>query len=133
MRGNTYKGVFVLLLASAVSLCLFQVTSGLGIMYNCIFLFLAGAGSSGPDAVISGSLAAEIGMRENAQSAVSGLVNGEFFLCFFFLYTEGDLKGSQNFYRRAQYFLYKMLKCMKFLCNKMLLKTIKTCFWAVII
>ena len=82
MQGSTYMGVFILLLTSAVSLCLFQVTSGLGIAYNCIFLFLAGAGSSGPDAVISGSLAAEIGMRENAQSAVSGLVNGNFFITF---------------------------------------------------
>ena len=77
MDGNKYTGVFVLLMVSALSLCLFQVTSGLGLIYNCIFLFLAGAGSSGPDTVISGSLAAEIGMRENAQSAVSGLINGE--------------------------------------------------------
>ena len=76
MRGNTYTGVFVLLLMSALSLCIFQLTSRLGVVYNCIFLFMTGAGMSGPDAVISGSIATDIGMRENAQSAVSGLVNG---------------------------------------------------------
>jgi len=76
MRGNTYMGVFVLLTLSTAALCLFQLTSQCGMVMNAIFLFLAGAGSSGPDAVISGSLAVEIGTRENAQSAVSGLING---------------------------------------------------------
>lgn len=75
-KGRTYFGVFVALIGSSASLCLFQITSTWGVFFNFIFLFTAGACSSGPDSVVSGALASEVGARENAQAAVSGVVNG---------------------------------------------------------
>ena len=39
-------------------------------------MLLAGVCNCGPDAFVSGSIAAELGERENAQSAVAGFVNG---------------------------------------------------------
>ena len=79
MRGNTFMGVFVLLILSTVALSLFQLTSQWGILMNVIFLFLTGATSSGPDSIV-GVIAVEIGTKENARSAVPGLVNGKFFV-----------------------------------------------------
>ena len=40
-------------------------------------MLIAGVCNCGPDAFVSGSIAAELGERENAQSAVSGFVNGK--------------------------------------------------------
>jgi len=56
------------------------MTSTWGRSFNFIFLFIAGASQCGPDSVVSGALASEIGARENAQSAVSGVVNGKLFI-----------------------------------------------------
>ena len=80
MHGRTHWGVFLALVGSALSLSLFQLTSTMGLYINFLFLFLAGACSSGPDSVVSGALACEVGERENAQSAISGIVNGKFFV-----------------------------------------------------
>eukprot|EP00111_Clytia_hemisphaerica_P010948 TCONS_00032108-protein len=76
LHGRAYLGVFVSLVIAAFSLCLFQLTSKWGLWFNFGFLFLAGACQCGPDSVVSGALASEIGKRENAQSAVSGVING---------------------------------------------------------
>ena len=79
LNGRAYLGVFLSLCIAAVSLCLFQVTSKWGLGFNFLFLFVAGACQCGPDSVISGALASEIGTRENAQSAVSGVINGKLY------------------------------------------------------
>lgn len=76
MGGRTHWGVFFALIGSATSLMFFQLTSSWGLLFNFAFLFLAGGCSSGPDSVVSGALASQVGERENAQSAVSGVVNG---------------------------------------------------------
>ncbi|KAK3740600.1 hypothetical protein QZH41_009718 [Actinostola sp. cb2023] len=75
-HGRTVHGVCLTVLCSAISLALFYFTSDKGIIINCLFMFIAGACNCGPDPYISGSIAASIGERENAQAAVSGLING---------------------------------------------------------
>lgn len=74
--GKTHWGVFLALVCCTISLVMFQLTSGWGWMFNVFFMLLAGVGNCGPDAFVSGSIAAELGARENAQSAVAGFING---------------------------------------------------------
>ncbi|XP_048586602.1 putative glycerol-3-phosphate transporter 5 isoform X2 [Nematostella vectensis] len=74
--GRAVYGVALTVLGSTVFLAAFHFTSHMGIPINCVFMFLAGACNCGPDPYLSGSIAAEIGERENAQAAVSGLING---------------------------------------------------------
>ncbi|XP_065674379.1 glucose-6-phosphate exchanger SLC37A1 isoform X2 [Hydra vulgaris] len=76
MGGRTYWGVVLALVSSAISLLAFQITSSWGLLFNFTLLFLVGAFSCGPDSTVSGTLACEAGERENAQSAVSGIING---------------------------------------------------------
>lgn len=64
------------LLGSTVFMALFQYTGDWGLMVNALFMFLAGACNCGVDAYLSGSIPAEIGERDNAQAAATGLVNG---------------------------------------------------------
>lgn len=63
---------------SGASLFLFMVTGSWGIVFNCVFLFLAGAFNCGPDTILGGSVPAELGEMEgrNAAAATVGLVNG---------------------------------------------------------
>ena len=75
-HGKTHWGIVIALFGSTVSLILFQVTSKWGWIFNVVFMLMAGVCNCGPDAFVSGSIAAELGERENAQSAVSGFVNG---------------------------------------------------------
>ena len=77
--GRTHWGIVITLAGSTVSLILFQLTSTWGWIFNVVFMLMAGICNCGPDAFVSGSIAAELGERENAQSAVSGFVNGMFF------------------------------------------------------
>ena len=74
--GKTRWGVCLALFVSACSLVAFQLTSTWGPIPNFIFLATAGAFSSGPDSLVAGALASEVGEKENARSAVSGVVNG---------------------------------------------------------
>ena len=74
--GKTHWGIVIALFGSTISLILFQVTSKWGWIFNVVFMLMAGVCNCGPDAFVSGSIAAELGERENAQSAVSGFVNG---------------------------------------------------------
>ena len=76
LGGSTHLGVFWALLGSACSLVAFQITSTWGSTFNFVSLFMAGAFISGPDSLVSGALASEVGEKENAQSAVSGVING---------------------------------------------------------
>lgn len=76
LGGHMHWGVCVSILGSALSLALFQLTCQYGIIFNFLFLFLAGALQAGPDLVVTGALAVDVGRRENAQSAVCGIVNG---------------------------------------------------------
>ena len=76
LGGRVHWGVCVSIIGSAVSLLLFQITSFYGFFSNFACLFMAGALQAGPDVIVTGALAAEVGKRENAQSAVCGIVNG---------------------------------------------------------
>ena len=76
LGGKIHWGVCLALLGSAASLLAFQMTSFYGQSFNFVCLFMSGAFSSGPDSIVSGALASEVGERENAQSAVSGVING---------------------------------------------------------
>lgn len=76
LSGKIVHGVAVAVMGSAIFLALFQFTSKLGLMCNIIFMLLAGACNCGPDPYLSGSIAAELGDKENAQAAVSGMING---------------------------------------------------------
>lgn len=76
LGGRIHWGVCLALAGSALSLFAFQLTSLWGIGFNFFCLFMAGAFSSGPDSIVSGALASEVGEKENAQSAVSGVING---------------------------------------------------------
>ena len=69
-------GVFVAIVGSAISLLAFIVTSAAGILANFACLFMVGALQAGPDLIVSGALAVDVGKRESAQAAVSGIVNG---------------------------------------------------------
>ena len=86
--GKTHWGIVIALFGSTISLILFQVTSKWGWIFNIVFMLLAGVCNCGPDAFVSGSIAAELGERENAQSAVSGFVNG---MCLKQLVTASNL------------------------------------------
>ena len=81
--GRTHWGIVITLAGSTVSLILFQLTSTWGWIFNVVFMLMAGICNCGPDAFVSGSIAAELGERENAQSAVSGFVNGMFFIILY--------------------------------------------------
>ena len=76
LGGRIHLGVCLALLGSAISLFVFQITKSSGVAFNFGCLFMAGAFSSGPDTIVSGALASEVGNRENAQSAVAGVING---------------------------------------------------------
>ena len=43
-------------------------------------MLIAGVCNCGPDPLLTGSVPAKIGEKENAQAAVSGVVNGKFYL-----------------------------------------------------
>ena len=61
-------------------MALFQYTGHMGLVVNALFMFMAGACNCGVDPYLTGSIPAEIGERENAQAAASGLVNGQWAL-----------------------------------------------------
>ncbi|KAJ7376057.1 hypothetical protein OS493_037164 [Desmophyllum pertusum] len=76
LQGRIIYGVTLALFGSTVFMALFQYTGHMGLMVNAMFMLLAGACNCGVDPYLSGSITAEIGERENAQAATSGLVNG---------------------------------------------------------
>jgi len=76
LGGRIHWGVCFALFGSASSLLAFHLTSFYGQSFNFVCLFMVGAFISGPDSIVSGALASEVGARENAQSAVSGVING---------------------------------------------------------
>ncbi|XP_068714575.1 uncharacterized protein [Montipora foliosa] len=76
LQGRAIYGVTMALFGSTIFMALFQYTGQWGITVNAIFMFLAGACNCGVDPYLTGSIPAEIGERENAQAATSGLVNG---------------------------------------------------------
>lgn len=65
------------IVGSAISLLLFMLTSSWGLVFHAVFLAIAGALNCGPDVLLAGSVAADIGEREGgAPSAVASVVNG---------------------------------------------------------
>ena len=62
---------------SALMLILFIVTSSWGPVFHALCLAIAGAFNCGPDVLLAGSVASDIGEREGGvASAVTGVVNG---------------------------------------------------------
>ncbi|XP_066955096.1 uncharacterized protein [Macrobrachium rosenbergii] len=62
---------------SALMLVVFMVTASWGPIFHALFLAIAGAFNCGPDVLLAGSVASDIGEREGgASSAVTGVVNG---------------------------------------------------------
>lgn len=76
MGGKALLGVSLAIFFSALTLILFIVTSGWGIIVNSVFLLIAGALNCGPDSLLGGSVSSEIGEKYNAAAAVTGLING---------------------------------------------------------
>lgn len=61
---------------SALSLLAFVLLAQWGTVFHVIFLVLAGALNCGPDVLLAGSVAADIGERVGGATAVTGVVNG---------------------------------------------------------
>jgi len=76
--GECLVGTFASSLVSTVSLLLFFLTGKFGLLFNAVFMVIAGALNCGPDTILGGSLPSEIGDSNelNAAAAVTGLVNG---------------------------------------------------------
>ncbi|ESO91510.1 hypothetical protein LOTGIDRAFT_228870 [Lottia gigantea] len=76
--GRSIMGNALSIFFSTIFLILFNLTCTWGIALNCIFMFFTGAFCSGPDVLLGGSIAAEIGELTNKKAAVAtvGLING---------------------------------------------------------
>ncbi|XP_064607504.1 uncharacterized protein LOC135471968 [Liolophura sinensis] len=77
-QSRSVFGTLVSMLLSTLALVLFYLSSEWGIVFNSIFLILAGLFNAGPDVILGGSLPAELGELNGrkAAAAVVGLVNG---------------------------------------------------------
>ncbi|KAL8612511.1 hypothetical protein ACOMHN_053765 [Nucella lapillus] len=77
-KGKSMMGTGLSMFSSALSLILFIITGSWGMMFNIIFLFLAGAFIAGPDSILGGAIPAEIAQKDgrNAAGATIGFVNG---------------------------------------------------------
>ena len=76
LGGRMHWGVCISIIGSALSLVFFQMTCFYGLTFNFFFLLLTGAFQSGPDMIVTGALAIEVGRPANAEGAVCGIVNG---------------------------------------------------------
>lgn len=76
MGGRKHWSVCYAIFASAASLLLFQWTSLFGLVFNFLFLFFVGFFQAGPDLIVTGAIAVDVGKKYNASSAVSGITNG---------------------------------------------------------
>ncbi|XP_068202093.1 glucose-6-phosphate exchanger SLC37A2-like [Palaemon carinicauda] len=77
MKGRAILVAAICIGGSAVMLILFMLTSSWGPVFHTLFLTLAGALNCGPDILLAGSVAAEIGEREGGVAlGVTGIVNG---------------------------------------------------------
>ncbi|XP_050411594.1 uncharacterized protein LOC126826657 isoform X2 [Patella vulgata] len=76
--GRSIFGNAVSVALSTIFLICFNLTCTWGMTFNAVFMFLAGAFSSGPDTLLGGSIAAELGEKGNRNAAVAtvGLING---------------------------------------------------------
>lgn len=77
-HGQSLFGTALSAALSGLSLLFFMLTGSWGILFNALFLFLAGAFNCGPDTILGGSVPAELGEMDgrNAAAATVGLVNG---------------------------------------------------------
>lgn len=77
-KGRSLAGTGYSITLSAVSLLAFYLTSSWGIVFNTVFMFLAGVFNCGPDSILGGSIPNELGEMDgrNAAAAAVGLVNG---------------------------------------------------------
>lgn len=76
MHGRAILTSAMVISASALSLLAFVMLASWGIVFQVIFLGLAGAFNCGPDILLAGSVAADLGERVGAATAVTGVVNG---------------------------------------------------------
>lgn len=76
MHGRAILTSAMVISASALSLLAFVMLAPWGIVFQVIFLGLAGAFNCGPDILLAGSVAADLGERVGAATAVTGVVNG---------------------------------------------------------
>lgn len=70
--GRSFVTLCIVSVLSAVSLLLFIVTADLGPAANIVCLFMAGATNSGPDCLLSGSIPAKLGERQDSGAALTG-------------------------------------------------------------
>ena len=83
LNGRVLYGCCLSVFLSSLALIFFQITSSWGIAFNVLFMLIAGVCNCGPDPLLTGSVPAKIGEKENAQAAVSGVVNGKLLLVRF--------------------------------------------------
>ena len=71
-------GVSLLMVLGTVVTGLFALTASWGILFNSVFLLVAGAANSGPDSILAGSVSVRLGERSGAGlgGAVTSLING---------------------------------------------------------
>ncbi|XP_066283811.1 uncharacterized protein [Branchiostoma lanceolatum] len=77
-RGDSLQGTSTVIMFSTLSLILFLLTSSWGIPFNVMCMLLTGMFNCGPDAILTGSLPAQLGDKDgrNAHAAISGFING---------------------------------------------------------
>lgn len=76
MHGRAILTSAMAITASALSLLAFVLFAPFGLLFQIIFLVLAGTFNCGPDILLAGSVAADLGERVGAATAVTGVVNG---------------------------------------------------------
>lgn len=76
MRGRAILTSAIAISASALSLLAFVILAPWGTVFQVVFLGLAGAFNCGPDVLLAGSVAADLGERVGGATAVTGVVNG---------------------------------------------------------
>ncbi|XP_005098766.1 putative glycerol-3-phosphate transporter 5 [Aplysia californica] len=77
-QGQTLRGITMFVLISTLGLVFFILTSSWGVLFNSVFLFIAGAFNAGPDILLCGTVPTELVEKHNKNAAVAtvGLVNG---------------------------------------------------------
>ncbi|XP_018006387.1 glucose-6-phosphate exchanger SLC37A2-like [Hyalella azteca] len=75
-RSNNFFASYMTSILTCVFLGLFTMSGHLGISMHMILLFLAGLFNSATDILLTGPIAADLGVQYDARVAVSGVING---------------------------------------------------------
>ncbi|CAH1782477.1 unnamed protein product [Owenia fusiformis] len=75
---NSLTGVSLSIFLSAISLIFYSVTSSWGMIFNTVFMLLAGAFNCGPDSILTGSHPNKLSamVAGTGGAAIAGVVNG---------------------------------------------------------